>query len=69
MSKPSLHTQNLGRVQAQEPEQPTTRDKDVAGKSPLQKEKEKKREAGGVGRGLSHGMKTQMHHPESVFTN
>ena len=46
MSKPSLHTQNLGRVQAQEPEQPTTRDKDVAGKSPLQKEKEKKEKRG-----------------------
>lgn len=36
--------------------------------SHLCKKKEKKREVGGVG-GMSHGMKTQMHHPEFIFTN
>ena len=46
MSKPSLHTQNLGRVQAQEPEQPTTKQRQRRCREvTFAKRKGKKREA------------------------
>lgn len=50
MSKPSLHTHNLGQVQAQEPEQPTTKQRQRrCRKVTFAKRKRKKKEVGGWG--------------------
>lgn len=62
----SLHcTHNLGQVQVQEPKWPTTKQRQRHCQKVTFAKERKNRE--GWGRGVSHEMKTQMHHPESLI--